>query len=164
MKHAVVTVLLSLLAIGACASGARNSAATASNHNRISTVSICTLAGHGAPPSGTEVRVSTFYITDYMERSRLVNSACPSAHIALSLESATIGSHNKNARKQIIRTLQLDYIEGRRTGVYAIDVTGRFVYRKDEQPHAAIYADHVLSFRRLPCTAFYPAAKCKAMD
>lgn len=164
MKCAAATVLLSALAIAACASGVRNSAVTASNHNHVLKVSTCTLAGHGAPPSGTEVRVATFYITDYIERSRLVSSACPSVHVALSLESATIGTHDKNARKQIVRTLQLDYIEGRRTGVYAIDVTGRFVYRKDEQPHAVIYADHVWSFKRLPCTAFYSAVQCKGMD
>ena len=47
------------------------------------------------------------------------------------------------------------------TGVYEINFTGTFEYRKIKLPHVAIYADHVLSFKRVPCAAFYIDNQCK---
>lgn len=162
MKYAAALVLFSCLAVGACASSVRGH--VASHGNDVQPISVCSLTDHDTPPNGTDVRISAFFLTDYLERSAITGSTCPSVRLALYADPTATKEEADRYQRLVVTSTMRDYIENRRTGVYAIDVTGRFVYRKDEQPHAAIYANHVWSFKRLPCTAFYSAAECKGMD
>ncbi len=161
MKYAAAVVLLSVAVLGACASSARSQ--TASHGNKIPITPICSLDGAKAPGNGTKVRISAFFLTDYLERSAITDPACPTVRLGLYADPAATKEEAARYQKLIKSTMR-DYIEDRRTGVYAIEVTGHFVDRKNEQPHLAIYVDRVWSFKRLPCTAFYSAAKCKEMD
>jgi hypothetical protein len=97
-----------------------------------------------------------------MERSRLSDPACPSVLVSVSFESATIGVNNEDARKYMTKMIQIDEIEDHLTGVYEINFTGTFVYTENKRPHVSIYAHHVWSFKRVPCTAFYIANQCEA--
>lgn len=160
MKYAAMPVLLMVVALGGCTSSVHD----ASLHRNVQVVPFCSLVGPNAPASGTEVRISTFFTTDYMERSRLADPACLSAHVDLQFDKKATGPQGSDAYDELESVILHDLATDHRTGVYSIALTGRFVYRKNEQPHAAIYGDQVWSFKRRPCTAFYPAAKCKAMD
>lgn len=162
MRRAALFVLVAGSALCACNASLQNR--TSQNRKQAQAISICSLIGRDAPPSGIEVRVRTFYTTDYMEHAGLADPECPSFGVAVSFQSATIGTHNKKARERLIKMIQADEIEGHLTGVYEIDFTGRFVYRKDKQPHGAIDVDHVWSFKRLRCTTFYSGAECNGMD
>lgn len=161
MKYAAILVLLSAAVLGACAPSVRGHASSHRNKSQIT--SICSLVGAGAPTNGAKVRISGFFLTDYLERSVVADPACPTAQLALYADPVATKEEAARYQRLVVTSTMRDYIEDHRTGVYAIDVTGRFVYRKDEKPHGAIYADHVLNFKRLPCTAFYSAAKCKEM-
>lgn len=162
MKYAAALAILSAAALCACAPSVRSQASSHRNKNLIT--SICSLVGAGAPTKGTKVRVSAYFLTDYLERSVIADSACPTVQLALYADPAATKEEADRYQRLVVTSTMRDYIEDRRTGVYAIDVTGRVVYRKNEQPRIAIYADHVWSFKRLPCTAFYSAARCKKMD
>lgn len=162
MKYVAILVLLPAAALGACAPSARNQASSHRDESLITP--ICSLVGADAPTNGTKVRVSALFLTDYLERSSITDPACPSVRLAIYADPAATKEEVDRYQRLVVTSTMRDYIEDRRTGVYAIDVTGRLVYRKNEQLHAAIYADHVWSFRRLPCTAFYSSAKCKKMN
>lgn len=159
---AALVVLSATAALGACAPPVRS---RVSSHRDESLITpICSLVGADAPTNGTKVRVSAFFLTDYLERSTITDPACPSVRLAIYADPAATKEETERYQRLVVTSTMRDDIENRGTGVYAIDVTGRFVYRKDGQPHAAIYADHVWSFKRLPCTAFYSAAQCTGMD
>lgn len=162
MKYAAALALFSGLAVGACASSVRGQVASYGNH--MQPLSVCSLVGHDTPPNETEVRISAFFLTDYLERSVITDPACPSVRLALYADPAAKEEEADRYQRLVVKSTMRDDIENRGTGVYAIDITGHFVYRKNERPQIAIYADHVWSFKRLPCTAFYSAAKCKGMD
>lgn len=159
MKYAWAPVLVLGIALGACASPVRDH--SPSHQNRLKIVSLCSLVGPNAPASGTEVRIDTFFITDYMERSRLADPACLSGHVDFEFKADAIGPQGGNAYNELESALLHDLATDHRTGVYSIDLAGRFVYRKDKHPHAMIDIDRVWSFKQLPCAAFYPAAECK---
>ena len=161
MKYTAILVLLSAAVLGACAPSVRSQA---SSHRNSRITSICSLVGADAPTNGAKVRIRAFFLTDYLERSVVADPACPTVQLALYADPVATKEEADRYQRLVVTSTMRDYIEDHRTGVYAIDVTGRFVYRKDEQPHGAIYADNVLRFKRLPCTAFYSAAKCKEMD
>lgn len=162
MKYTAILVLLSAAVLGACAPSVRGQPSSHRNKSRIT--SICSLVGADAPTNGAKVRIRAFFLTDYLERSVVADPACPAVQLALYADPVTTKEQADRYQRLVVTSTMRDYIEDHRTGVYAIDVTGRFIYRKDEQPHGAIYADHVLSLRRMPCTAFYSAAKCKEVD
>lgn len=162
MKYAAALVLLLAAALGACAPSVRSQASSHQDESLITP--ICSLVGADAPANGTKVRVSAFFLTDYLERSAITDPTCPSVRLAIYANPVATKEEADRYQRLVVTSTMRDYIEGRRTGVYAIDVTGRFVYRKDEQPHTAIYADHIWSFKRMPCTAFYSAAECKGVD
>lgn len=161
-KASAVLVLLLVAPLGACTPSVQTH--TSSRLNSSLVTPICSLVGTDAPPTGTTVRVRAFFVTDYQEHSVITDPPCPTVRLALYPDKAATKEEAARYQQAIVTSTMRDYIEDRRTGVYAIDVTGRFVYRKNEQPQAAIYADHVWSFRPLLCTAFYSAAECKGMD
>lgn len=161
MKYAVLWVPFVAVALGACAAPVNGGSFP--NHI-LQTESVCSLSGQSPPPSGAMVRVSAFYITDYEERSRLVDPSCPSGLVEFKFDRQAIGPHGGGAYKDIEASIVHDIVDNRRTGVYRISFTGRFVYRKSVQPHAMVDISHVWSFKRMPCTAFYSAAECKGMD
>jgi hypothetical protein len=162
MKYATFILPLAVLALGGCAATVNGGAL----HSRgyVQTESVCTLTDHAVPPSGVRVRVAAFYITDYAERSRLADPSCPSGNVDFEFKQGAVGPRGGSAGKELESTILHDFVDNHRTGVYRINFTGRFVYRKSLDPHAMVDISRVWSFERLPCTAFYAAAECRGMD
>lgn len=159
MRYAAIPVLFAGVAVMGCTFAVRPNASTRSDYMSVS--SICALVGRAVSSDGLKVRLKSIYLTDYVERSSFADKACPTVEVAL-YNDAHSGDNGSLAK--ITHTIALDYARDHRTGVYEIELVGRYVYRNDEFPHAAIFADRILSFKQLPCTAFYSAAKCRKMD
>lgn len=162
MTYAALVIPFAVLALGACVTTGSDSSLRSRSY--VQKESVCTLTSHAAPPSGVQVRVTAFYITDYSEHSRLADPSCPSGYVDFEFGQDAIGPRGESAGKELESTILHDLADNHRTGVYQINFTGRFVYRKNLQPHAMVYISRVWSFKRMPCTAFYAAAECKGVD
>lgn len=160
MRYAFVLIVLLALGLEGCSPFVRSD--TSLRHDYARVVSICSLAGRDASSVGSEIRVRAYYITDYMERSRLADPACKSAHVEMHFAPLAIGSHGKPARKDLETIILRDLVENNRTGVYIISFDGHFKHENNKRTHVVIYIDRVWSFKRVPCTAFYTRSQCKS--
>lgn len=158
MRYGAFIYPLAALALVGCVATAHDDALR--NHGHVHKESVCTLTDHAALPSGVQVRVAAFYITDYAERSRLADPSCPSGEVDFEFRQGAVGPHGGSAGKELESTILRDFIDNHRTGVYRINFTGHIVYRKSLHPHTMIYISRVWSFKRLPCTEFYSVAEC----
>ena len=107
--------------------------------------SVCELAERGASMNRQAIRVLGTYMTDLMHGSLLLDPACPGSSILPDIQERTEENKSlKHFRSDLYG--RVDDLELRQ---FAIDASGRFVWRKDEQPHGVVELTNIYSAQRL---------------
>jgi hypothetical protein len=111
--------------------------------------SICELATAGEQMNGRHVRLTAVYITDLLERDGLKDSRCPKLYLQADWTiSQKNGQHDPSldAFDKEVFARPPDY---RELTQFSIDVSGKFVWKANENPHGTLLFEKIWSFKRL---------------
>lgn len=122
-------------------------------------ISLCKLSVNRDAYDGKRIELRTFLVTDYHERSLLVDKRCHHTAAKLYLDEDASGKMNDSLRKFELFGMN-DTVNGHGTGAYKLDLSGTVRVIKDAKVKLEIHADHIWSFSRMPCDAFFSKSTC----
>lgn len=108
--------------------------------------SICELQQHRDKSSGVRVRLTAIYSSDLLERSTLSDDRCPM--VIMVPFDAPKRNQDLSSMRLFNKALEGGGISDRSLRIFEVDISGKYVWRKNEQIHGAIYIEKIWSFSK----------------